>query len=70
MKHTLLNVQKQLNSVKKRRALRHTSLRSVPQLYSRFTRVILLRSDMMLRIVILSYGQLNGEYNITETVRF
>ena len=25
---------------------------------------------MMLRIVILSYGQLRGEYNITETARF
>ena len=33
-------------------------------------RVILLRSYMMLRIVILSFGQFRGEYNITETARF
>ena len=33
-------------------------------------RVILLCSYMMLRIVILSFGQLRGEYNITETARF
>ena len=33
-------------------------------------RVILLRSDIMLRIVILPFGQLKGEYNITETARF
>ena len=33
-------------------------------------RVILLRSDIMLRIVIFPFGQLKGEYNITETVRF
>ena len=33
-------------------------------------RVILLRSDIMLCIVILSYGQFQGEYNITKTVRF
>ena len=33
-------------------------------------RVILLRSYMMLRIVILSFRQLRGEYNITETARF
>ena len=33
-------------------------------------RVILLRSDIMLCIVILSFGQFKGEYNITETARF
>ena len=33
-------------------------------------RVILLRSGLMLRIVILSYGQFSGEYNITQTERF
>ncbi len=40
------------------------SVRKCASVIFALRRVILLRSDIMLRIVILSFGQFKGEYNI------